>query len=77
MNLEPCDLENYTQVTREQFELFLNEFAPNHYRTAHSGGENYKDDKRKTIATNILEKGYFVLNKFIGKGEKNGNNIEV
>ena len=65
MDLSPSNMDNYTLVTQDEFESFINNFAPDHHRTAHTGGENYIDDRKITIAVHIIASGYYIHNDFI------------
>ena len=66
MDLSPTDMKNYTSVTQEEFELFINKFAPETYRTAHTGGENYyKTTRRSSGIDNKRTYGRRSVNKIV------------
>lgn len=67
MNLSPNHLYDYTQVTEEDFNTFLDKYTPNYCKIAHAYGENYKNDKNIIFATRIIKKGFYINNKYIGK----------
>jgi len=41
MNMAPDITKEWIQVTEADFNLFRDQYAPNHHRVAHCGGENY------------------------------------
>lgn len=65
MNMAPSNMENYEEVTQEEYEHFINECIRNYTVTHHGGGTNVNDYRNKIVAWRKDLKHFYVSKEFI------------